>query len=338
MNRPIAPHLTAFLREHLPGVRQCSPHTCESYAYAFQLLLDFASRRFKRPPFALALEHLDAPLILDFLNHIEATRNNGARSRNARLAAIKSFFRFVQFRVPAALEQVQRILAIPTKSSARREVSYLRPDEMQAIVDGPDPRTRIGIRDRALLYLAYAAGLRVSELVGLRVEDVGFQPWPQIQIRGKGRRERTLPLWKEAGTAIRHWLSVRGSAPVPELFVNARGGPLTRAGFEYVLAKYVARAAATMPSLQDKRISPHVLRHTCAMSALHATRDIRKVALWLGHASITTTEIYLHADTQEKLETLAALTPLQLKAGRFRAPDRLIASLHGSQRTRDAAQ
>ena len=338
MNLPIAPHLTAFLREHLPSVRQCSPHTCESYAYAFQLLLDFASLRFKRPPSALALEHLDAPLILDFLNHIEVTRNNGPRSRNARLAAIKSFFRFVQFRVPAALEQVQRILAIPSKSSVKREVSYLQRDEMQAIIDAPNPRTRIGIRDRAMLYLAYAAGLRVSELVGLRVEDVGFQPWPQIQIRGKGRRQRTLPLWKEAGTAIRHWLSVRGSAPVPELFVNARGGALTRAGFEYVLAKYVARAAATMPSLRAKRVSPHVLRHTCAMSALQATRDIRKVALWLGHASISTTEIYLHADTQEKLEAIAAVTPLRLKAGRFRAPDRLLASLHNSQSARDAAE
>ena len=336
MNQPIAPHLTAFLREHLPGVRRCSPHTCESYAYAFQLLLDFASRRLKRPPSALALEDLDAPLILDFLKHIESARKNAARSRNARLAAIKSFFRFVQFRAPAALEQVQRILAIPSKSSVRREVSYLRPDEMQAIVDGPDPRTRIGVRDRAMLYLAYAAGLRVSELVGLRVDDVGFQPWPQIQIRGKGRRERTLPLWKEAGTAIRHWLSVRGPAPVPELFVNARGGALTRAGFEYVLAKHTARAAATIPSLQAKRISPHVLRHTCAMSALQATRDIRKVALWLGHASISTTEIYLHADIQEKLEALAAVTPLRLKPGRFRAPDRLIASLQGPQRTRDA--
>jgi site-specific recombinase XerD len=338
MSTPIAPHLTAFLRDYLPSARRCSPHTCESYAYAFQLLLGFASRRVNLAPSALALEHVDAPLVLDFLNDLETRRKNGASSRNARLAAIKSFFRFVQHRVPSALEQIQQILAIPTKRTVQREVAYLQRQEMQAIVDATDPRSRPGVRDRAMLYLTYAAGLRVSELIGLRLEDVTFQPWPAILVRGKGRRERTLPLWKETATLIRHWLSVRGPAPVPELFVNARGGAMTRAGFEYVLAKYIATAAKTTPTLLGKRISPHVLRHTCAMLALQATRDVRKVALWLGHASITSTEVYLHADPNEKLEAIAAVTPLRLPRGRFRAPDRLIAVLHQTQDIRDYAE
>lgn len=218
-------------------------------------------------------------MILDFLHDIEASRRNGASSRSARLAAIKSFFRFVQHRVPSALEQVQRILAIPAKRTLRREVAYLQRDETQAIVDAADLTSRAGIRDRAMLYLTYAAGLRVSELVGLRLDDVTFQPWPAILIGGKGRRERTLPLWKETAAAIRRWLSVRGPQPVPELFVNARGGAMSRAGFEYELDKHVAIAAEKRPSLLGKRVSPHVLRHTCAMLALHGTRDIRKVAL-----------------------------------------------------------
>lgn len=338
MSASLGPHLTAFLREHLPSVRRASPHTCESYAYAFQLLLQYASRRFKAAPSSLALEQLDAPLILDFLHDIEARRKNGASSRNARLAAVKSFFRFVQHRVPSALEQVQRILAIPTKRTLRREVAYLQRDETQAIVDAADLTSRSGIRDRAMLYLTYAAGLRVSELVGLRLDDVTLQPWPAILIRGKGRRERSLPLWKETATAIRRWLSVRGAQPVPELFVNARGGAMSRAGFEYVLDKHVAIAAEKRPSLLGKRVSPHVLRHTCAMLALQGTRDIRKVALWLGHASTTTTEVYLHADTNEKLEAIAAVTPLHLRAGRFRAPDRLIAALQAPRERRDYAK
>jgi site-specific recombinase XerD len=324
MHTPIAPHLTAFLREHLPVVRRSSPHTCDAYAYAFQLLLGFASHRIGIEPSSLTIEVVDAPLLLDFLSHLEIERRNGASSRNARLAAIKSFFRFVQYRVPSALEQVRRILAIPLKRTLKREVDFLKREEMQAIVDAPDLTRRTGLRDRAMLYLAYAAGLRVSELVGLRVEDVTFQPWPAVLIRGKGRRERSLPIWKETAAATRHWLAVRGVMPVPELFVNAKGGPMTRAGFEYVLTKHVEVAAKRVPSLRSKRITPHVLRHTCAMLALQSTRDIRKVALWLGHASVTTTEIYLHADPTEKLEAINAVTPLHLRRGQFRAPDRLL--------------
>jgi site-specific recombinase XerD len=209
---------------------------------------------------------------------------------------------------------------------------------MQAIVDAADLNSRTGIRDRAMLYLTYAAGLRVSELVGLRLEDLTLQPWPAILVRGKGRRERTLPLWKEAATALRRWLAVRGAAPVPDMFVNARGAAMTRAGFEYVLAKHVVIAATRVPSLLKKRVSPHVLRHTCAMLALRGTRDVRKVALWLGHASPTTTEIYLHADASEKIAAIDAVTPLHLRGGRFQVPDRLIAALQPSSSRRYYAE
>ena len=176
-------------------------------------------------------------------------------------------------------------------------------------------------------YLAFAAGVRVSELVGLRRDELTLQPHPTIRVRGKGRRERVLPLWKETVSALRAWLAVRGDAAAPELFLNARGGPLTRDGFEYVLAKHVAAAGAKHPPLAAKRASPHVLRHTCAMHTLQATHDIRKVALWLGHASVQTTEVYVRADPNEKLDIIQSMLPPTLRRGRFRAPDKLLASL-----------
>lgn len=323
----IAPHITAFLRERLPVARGASLHTCDSYAYAFCLLFEFASKRLKVAPSDLQLEQIDAPLVLAFLEHLETERGNGARSRNARLAAIKSFMRFVEHRVPSALEQVRRILAVPAKRADARLIAYLTRDETQAVLDTPDPTTRDGIRDRAMLHLAFAAGLRVSELVGLRLGDLLPQPRLCIRVWGKGRRERVLPLWKETASALRAWLAVRGEAPAPELFLNARGGPLNRAGFEYVLDKHVARAAVRCPTLKDKRVSPHVLRHTCAMTILQATGDVRKVALWLGHATVQTTEIYTRADPTEKLDAIESVLPPSLRRGRFRAPDRLIASL-----------
>ncbi len=324
---PVAPHITAFLRERLPLECGASVHTCDSYAYAFKLLFQFAARRLKVSPSELGLEQLDAPLILAFLEHLEAERHNRPRSRNARLAAIKSFFRFVEHRVPSALDQVRRILAIPSKKTDQQLLDYLTPEEMQAVLDAPRPTTRDGVRDRAMLHLAFAAGLRVSELVGLRLDDLTFQPRPSVRVRGKGRRERELPLWKQTASALRAWLAVRPHAPAPELFLNARGEPMTRSGFEYILDKHVASAAERCPSLRVKKVSPHTLRHSCAMTLLHATHDVRKVALWLGHASVQTTEIYLHANPIEKNEILAAATPPTLRPGRFRPPDALIASL-----------
>lgn len=329
---PLAPHLTAFLRDRLPRERHASPHTCDAYAYAFQLLLAFAAKRLRTQPSALFLEQLDVPLVLAFLEDLERTRGNGARTRNARLAAIKSFARFFESRVPSSVQQAHALLAIPSKKTDEKLVNHLTRDEMQAVLDAPDPRARDGVRDRAMLHLAFAAGLRVSELVGLRLDDLELQPQPAIHVRGKGRRERVLPLWKITTKALRAWLAIRGDASCPELFLNARGGPLTRDGFEHILAKHVRIATAAVPSLNKKRVSPHVLRHSCAMHTLQATRDIRKVALWLGHSSVQTTEIYVRADPTAKLEAIDAVLPPGLRRGRFRAPDKLLWSLRPSRK------
>lgn len=324
---PLAPHLEAFFRRHLPVERACSRHTCETYAHAFHLLLSFAAAQYKTSPSALSLEQLDAPLVVDFLTHIETSRHNSATTRNTRLAAIKSFAHFIEYRVPGALDQVCRILAIPAKRTDQRLIDYLKRDEMQALLDAPEPTSRMGIRDRAMLHLCFAAGLRVSELIGLRMDELQLHPDPSIRVRGKGRRERILPLWRETAVTLRAWVAVRDNVAAVEVFVSARGQPLTRSGFEYVLHKHVQKAIATSPSLSRKNISPHVLRHSCAMHTLQATRDVRKVSLWLGHASIKSTEIYLRADPTEKLAALDAGAPPTLKAGRFAVPDRLLAML-----------
>ncbi len=326
----IAPHITAFLRDRLPLQRGASEHTCQSYAYAFQLLFRYASERFNVTPSRLELEQLDAPLIMNFLEHLETQRGNTASTRNVRLAAIKSFMRFCEYREPSVLEQSRRVLAIPFKRTDVRLVDHLSIAEMQAILDAPDLQVRAGLRDRAMLHLCFSAGLRVTELVSLPLGAVDFQPSPSIRVRGKGRRERCLPLWKKTAADLRAWLAVRGDALAPELFLNARGQPMTRSGFEYVLRKHVDTAAERFPGLKDKRVSPHVLRHTCALMILQATGDLRRVSLWLGHADMQTTEIYLRADPTDKLETIEAITPPTLKRGRFRAPDKLIASLHRS--------
>lgn len=330
---PLAPHLTAFLRERLPQERHASPHTCDAYAYAFQLLLAFTARHLQTQPSALTLEQLDVPLVLAFLADLESARGNSARTRNARLAAIKSFAHYLEYRVPSCLEQVKSLLAIPSKKTDEKLVPYLKRDEMQAVLDAPDPSTSDGVRDRAMLHLAFAAGLRVSELVGLRLDEVVLQPQPVIHVRGKGRRERVLPLWKTTARAMRAWLAVRDGAACSEVFLNARGGPLTRDGFEYILAKHVTVAGARTPSLQTKRVSPHVLRHSCAMHMLEATHDIRKVALWLGHATLQTTEIYLRADPTAKLEAIDAVLSPTLRRGRFHAPDKLLAALRPPKNT-----
>lgn len=326
----LAPHLETFFREYLPRERACSQHTCDAYAYTFQLLLCFASERGNTSPSSLTLEQLDAPLVLAFLEHIETVRGNSPTTRNARLAAIKSFAHFMEYRAPSAIEQLRRLLAIPAKKTDQALVDYLNRQELQTLLDAPDPTTRSGTRDRAMLHLCFAAGLRVSELIGLRLDDVQTHPQTSIHIRGKGRRERVLPLWKETTTALRAWLAVRGESPDPELFLNARQGPLSRSGFEHILAKHVQTAAASCPSIASKSVSPHVLRHTCAMHTLKATRDVRKVSLWLGHASVKSTEVYLRADPTEKLAVLEAGVAPSLRRGRFQAPDKLLAMLHSS--------
>src|SRR3990172_274731 len=198
---------------------------------------------------------------------------------------------------------------------------------MQAILDAPDPAEWKGIRDRAMLHVCYTGGLRVSELIGLRLDDLTFQPQANLLIRGKGRRERCLPLWKTTATALGAWLAVRGNVRVPELFVNARGEDLTRSGIEYLLRKHAQNARQQCPSLTTKRVFPHLLRHTCALTVLQATKDLRKVSLWLGHAHMQTTEMYTRADPSVKLEALEAMVAPTLRSGRFKAPAQLIPSL-----------
>lgn len=323
----LAPSLTAFLREYLPQERRASVHTCDAYAYSFQLLVTFAAQRLGRRPCHLQIEDLDTAMILAFLQHVEEVRGNKARSRNARLAAVKSFFRYLEHRTPVVLDQALRIHAIPMKKMDEALVAYLTRAEVQALLDAPDRQTPSGIRDRAMLHLAFAAGLRVSELVGLMLDQFDGRAPASVHVVGKGRRERVLPLWQETAAAIRAWIAVRPQGGDTALFLNSAGRTMTRSGFEYILTKHVAAAARLAPSLAIKSVSPHVLRHSCAMHMLQATRDIRKVALWLGHATLQSTEVYLRADPAEKLEMLDALTPLGIEPGKFRPPDKLISML-----------
>jgi site-specific recombinase XerD len=324
---PIAPLITGFLREHLPLQRGFSPHSCDTYAYSYKLLFAFVARQLGIRPSHLVLEQINADIVLAFLAHIESERGNSPATRNVRLAAIKTFMRYVEFKHPHALEQVAQIDAIPVKRYEQKLIGHLTTTEVQALLNTPDLRTRLGVRDRAMLHLCFAAGLRVSELVGLRTDNVVLHPAPSVMVLGKGRRERSLPLWKETTRDVRAWLAVRGTAAVPELFINAQGDAMTRAGFEYILAKYAVEAAHTCPTLAGRTVTPHLLRHSCAVTMLQATRDIRKVALWLGHADIRTTEVYLRIDPSEKLEAIEAVLPPTLRRGRFKAPDALIASL-----------
>lgn len=324
---PLAPHLTDFLGNWLPHQKGTSQNTCKSYADTFRLLLEFSSRKLAIEPVDLALEQLDLKLIEDFLRHLELDRGSKPQTRNVRLAAIRSFMRFVQYRVPSALEGIRRILTIPCKKVESRLVHHLDGNESEALLQAPSPSSWAGIRDRAMLLLATSVGLRVSELIGLRIDEVCFHPDPTILVRGKGKRTRQLVLWQETVAALREWLAIRGQASVPELFLNARAKPLSRFGFRHILRKHSRTATKDRPSLGCKRVTPHSLRHTCALSVLRATGDIRKVSLWLGHASVTSSEVYLRADPDEKLEVLEKLLPPKVRRGAFHPKDQLLERL-----------
>jgi integrase/recombinase XerD len=326
---PIASHISAFLRQRLPLECGASVHTCVSYAYSFQLLFEFASQRFGVTPSELTLEQIDAPLVMDFLAYLEAERGNSSTTRNARLAAIKSFMHFLEYRVPALLEQIRQVLAIPKKKTDQSLIQHLSVTEMQAILNAPDIQTRAGLRDRAMMHVCFAAGLRVAELLSLPLTALSWQPTPTLYIQGKGRRQRALPLWQQTAEDIRSWLAVRGEMVAPEIFVSHQHRAMTRTGFTYLLNKYVDLAAMNCPSLKEKHVTPHVLRHTCAMMIYQATGDLRKVSLWLGHADMQATEVYVRADPTEKLDALDAVIPPSLRRGQFTVPDRLIAMLHG---------
>lgn len=324
----LAPHLSSFLLEHLPRDRGASRHTTDSYAYSFQLLIGFAAQRLRVRPCEIQLEQLGTELILDFLDHIETERSNSPRTRNARLAAFKSFFRYLEYRAPAYLNLSMQVHAIPSKRIVQPLVDYLTRAELQALLDAPDRQTARGLRDRAMLHLAYAAGLRVSELTGLRTADLNQPDMDSIHILGKGRRERVLPLWKETQRVLKDWLRVRPVGGDQAMFLNQRGEAMSRHGFANRLAVHVATAQRAAPTLARKRVSPHVLRHTCAIHTLEATGDIRRVALWLGHSSVQSTEIYLRVDPAEKLGILGACTSPEIRKGAFKGvSDSLLAML-----------
>ena len=313
----LAPHLTTFLQEHLPRERNFSRHTIQSYTECFKLLVLYAAQQLNSRPCALMVEHFTAPLVVAFLESLEKDRHNSVGTRNNRLAAIKSFFRYLEYRVPGCLELALQVRAIPQKRADKPLISWLDSVEMQAILDAPDTATVAGLRDRAMLYVCYAAGLRVSELTALTLDCLSSPQLETIRILGKGRRERELPLWTEVKTVLQKWLDVRPPVNNRYLFLNARGRAMSTDGFAYRLDLHVATASKSMPSLNDKRTTPHVIRHATAMGILHATGDIRSVALWLGHADVKTTEVYLRASPAETLEILNANTPPSIRSGTF---------------------
>lgn len=330
MNTPsFAGLLQGFFTQRLMQQRQASPHTIASYRDAFRLLLRFAQGRLRKAPSALSLEDVDAPLILAFLDELESTRGITARTRNLRLTAIHSFFRYVAFEAPTHAAQVQRVLAIPTKRFTRTLVPFLNRREVDALLAAPDQRAWPGRRDHALILLAVQTGLRLSELTGLRPEDVQFGPGAHVRVIGKGRKERCTPLSKNTRAVLTAWMREPPRATDQPVFPNARGGRLSAHGVHYLLSKHVDAAAKVCPSLKTKRVSPHVLRHTTAMDLLQEGVEQRALALWLGHESVETTQMYLDANLELKQEILDKTTPPTGKPGRYRPDDKLLEFLKG---------
>ena len=289
--------------------------------------MDFLHHQLKKQPSALSLEDLDAPRIGAFLKHLEHTRGAGTRTRNVRLAAIRSFFRYVAFLCPERSALIQRVLAMPNKRHGTREIEFLRPHEIAALLTSIPLRTWIDRRDRALLSVALQTGLRVSELVDLRRDDLTLTRGAHVRCRGKGRKERSTPLRKDVVRVLRDWVAESDGPPSTPLFPSIRGGRLSRDAVEDLLRKRVHVAARNCPSLASKRVSPHVLRHTAAMTLLQHGVDRSVIALWLGHESVETTQMYLHANMAIKEAALAKTANIKLPAGRYRPDDRLIAFL-----------
>ena len=319
--------LEKFFTDRLMRQRQASPHTIASYRDTFCLLLRFAQDRLKKSPSMLMLEHLDAPFVAAFLDHLEKERGNGARSRNARLAAIHSFFQYAALHAPEHSALIQRVLAIPNKRYDRTQIEFLTHREIEALLAAPDVSTWSGRRDRTLLLVAVQTGLRVSELVGLRCKDVELGRGAHVRCLGKGRKERCTPLRKDAVRALRGWLRERNPQLSDPLFPSTRGGPLGPDGVEHLLAKHLATARKKCSSLKKKRVTPHVLRHSAAMELLQSGVDRSVIALWLGHERPDTTQIYLHANLALKEHALAKTTPLNVQPGRYRPDDELLAFL-----------
>jgi integrase/recombinase XerD len=322
-----APTLEAFFTRRLIGEKGVSAHTIAAYRDTFRLLLRFAQQRTGKQPCALELDDLDAPLITAFLEHLEHDRGNSPRTRNARLAAIHSLFRYAALRHPEHAALISRVIAVPTKRFDRAIVSYLAPEEVDALLAAPDRSRWIGRRDHALLTLAIQTGLRVTELTSLRCQDAHLGTGPHVQTLGKGRKHRATPLTSQSVHVLREWLKERDGRPDQPLFPTSRGRALSRDTIALLVTKHTTVASRHCPTLHNKKVSPHMLRHTAAMNLLHAGVDSTVIALWLGHESVEATQIYLHADMAIKERALARTTPPDSTPGHYRPSDRLLAFL-----------
>jgi len=325
----LAPVLQAFFTDRLITQRSSSPETIAAYRDAFRLLLGFAHAQTGKQPFELDIDDLDAPLIGAFLNHLEVDRGNSPRTRNARLGAIHSFYRFAALEHPEHAATIARVMAIPTKRHERTTISYLGPDEIEALLAAPDTDTWLGRRDHALLVLMIQTGVRVSELTGLRVGEVHLGTGAHIRVLGKGRKKRTPTLTGETVATLRTWLEERQGQPDQPLFPTRQGRALSRYTVGVIVAKHATTAAASCRSLQAKTVTPHTLRHTNAMLLRAQGIDIATIAIWLGHESTQTTHVYEHADQALKEKAIARTAPLGAKPGRYRPTDALLAFLEG---------
>ena len=302
--------LQSFFTTRLMTQRKASPHTIASYRDTFRLLLQFAQKRLRKAPSQLALDDLDASLVGTFLEDLEKRRHNGPRSRNLRLTAIRSFFRYASLEAPAHSGLIQRVLAIPNQRQRRTLVGFLTRPEIEALLSAPDRTKWLGRRDHAFLLTAVQTGLRLSEMTALRHEDVSLGAGAHVRCRGKGRKERCTPLAKPTVAVLKAWVREQGREDSKALFPSTRGGPLSADGVQHLLARHVAQARKNCTSLRKKRVSPHVLRHAAAMELLQAGVDRAVIALWLGHESVETTQIYLDADLALKEQALAKTNPV----------------------------
>jgi len=320
--------LESFFTQRLMKQRLASPHTIRSYRDTFHLLLQFTQQRLHKQPSKLELTEIDAPLIGAFLDEMENSRSITSRSRNVRLAAIRSFFRYAALEAPAQSAQIQRVLAIPSKRHTRRLVTFLTQPEMAALLAAPDQRTWSGRRDHALLLVAVQTGLRLSEMTGLQRQDVVLTgTGAHVCVLGKGRKERCTPLTKQTAAVLKAWMREPAKADTATLFPNARGGRLSRDGVQYILSTHIARACETCPSLKEKRVTPHSLRHSAAMALLNAGVDRAMIALWLGHESVETTQMSLHANLALKEKILSNAKMPEGTPGCYRPDDELLSFL-----------
>jgi site-specific recombinase XerD len=323
----VAPTLEAFFTERLMSQRRASNHTIAAYRDSFRLLLAFVHQRTGKAPSKLVFDDLDAPAIGAFLDHLEHARGNSAQSRNARLAAIHSLFRFAALRHPEHAALIARVLAIPPKRFDRSDVPFLDRAETDALLAAPDRSHWLGRRDHVLLAVAIQTGLRVSELSSLRCQDVQLGTGANLRCHGKGRRERCTPLTPSTAKLLGAWMRERNGQPGDPLFPAGQGRALSRDAVALLVARHATSAAKTCPALRAKTVTPHTLRHTCAMALLHAGVDVATIALLLGHSNLRSVESYVHADTTLKERALARTTPPGTRPGRYRPPDQLIAFL-----------